>query len=246
MSKSKSSVEGSFKYLIQERIKNFWGYGNLNSDIWFVGMEEGYNENNEVLFERFKATAHGEVFDVYEDLKVDPGHVFWFKEGAPTQPTYRPLIFILLFLKTNKIPTLEEIRQFQIHNFGRKNSNHAILELMPLPSKSTRQQDWHYGNLGILELSSRRKYLEIYKEKRCLKLKELIDQYKPKIVIFYSLGYIQDWQRVTGLNFVEISKKIFITKNHNTLYVAVFHPIYFGLTKKYWEEVARVIANNLS
>ena len=76
-----------FDSLIRERIRNFWGYGNLNSDVWFVGMEEGYNETNEILFERFKATAHAAVFDIYEDLKVDPGHVYWFEESAPTQPT---------------------------------------------------------------------------------------------------------------------------------------------------------------
>jgi len=31
------------KELIEKRINKFRGYGNLNSDIWFIGMEEGFN-----------------------------------------------------------------------------------------------------------------------------------------------------------------------------------------------------------
>ena len=27
--------------ILQDRIKNFWGYGSLDAKVWFVGMEEG-------------------------------------------------------------------------------------------------------------------------------------------------------------------------------------------------------------
>ena len=83
-------------------------------------MEEGYNQDNEVLLERLKATANAEVFDIYDDLRVDPGHVYWFEDGAPTQSTYRKLIYLLLYFQNKTEPTLEEIRDFQIKHFGRK------------------------------------------------------------------------------------------------------------------------------
>jgi hypothetical protein len=186
MKNTQSPFGDDFKLLIRERIKNFWGYGNLNSDVWFVGMEEGYDESNEILFERFKATAHRAVFDIYEDLKVDPGHVYWFEENAPTQPTYRPLIYIHRYLQTATEPTLEEVREYQIRKFGRSISDHAVLELMPLPSKSIKESDWLYADSGIDGLSSRKEYLARYKPERVRELHALIMQYKPKLVLFYS------------------------------------------------------------
>ena len=103
-----------FKILIQERIKNFWGYGNLDSPYWFIGMEEGYNEDNEILHDRFTATAHQQICDIYDDLKVDPGHVVWFEKSAKIQPTWRRLIEMMLYAETNTFPDKEEIRAFQI------------------------------------------------------------------------------------------------------------------------------------
>jgi hypothetical protein len=43
MNTQESPFGEEFKVLIRERIKSFWGYGNLNSPYWFIGMEEGYN-----------------------------------------------------------------------------------------------------------------------------------------------------------------------------------------------------------
>lgn len=231
-----------FDSLIRERIRNFWGYGNLNSDVWFVGMEEGYNETNEILFERFKATAHAAVFDIYEDLRVDPGHVYWFEENAPTQPTYRPLIFIHRYLQTGTEPTLEEIRQYQIKQFGRKNADHAVLELMPLPSKSIKESDWLYANSDVEGLRTRKEYLATYKPQRVRELHTLIQTHKPKLVLFYSRSYLPDWQQIAGIPFEEvIPKKLHIAKNHGTVYAVVPHATSFGMSKNDWRTIAERI-----
>lgn len=78
-----------FDYLIKNRIKNFWGYGNLDGNVWFIGMEEGCDRENPKLFCRFEETSGGEVFDIVDDMKGDEQHQNWFKEGAPTQSTDR-------------------------------------------------------------------------------------------------------------------------------------------------------------
>jgi hypothetical protein len=236
-----------FKTLLKERIKNFWGYGNLDSDIWFVGMEEGYNQNNEVLIERIKATSHSDVFDIYDDLKVDPGHVYWFEKGAPTQPTYRLLIYIWLFLQTNREPTLEEIREYQIRKFGRKISDHAVLELMPLPSKSIKKKDWLYGDTGISGLSSRKEYLLTYTPQRVEKLKELIRKHKPRLVLFYSKMYLDYWQQIAEVPLKKvIINKLYTAKNHDTLYAMVPHPTKRGMFKSDWKNIAEVLATSFS
>ncbi len=244
MNTIKSLCGDEFKLLIQERIKNFWGYGNLRGDVWFVGMEEGYNENNEILLERFKATAHAEVFDIYDDLKVDPGHVYWFEDGAPTQSTYRRLIYLLLYLQNKTEPTLEDIRDFQIKKFGRKISNHAALELMPLPAKSINKKDWLYTDADVEGLGSRKQYLEKYKPARVQRLRELIETHKPKIVIFYSRTYLSDWQGAVPMPLDEIlTQKLHIAKDHGTLYAVVPHSTAFGVSKSDWKEIAEAILN---
>ena len=242
MNNTQSPFGDDFKILIRERIRNFWGYGNLNSDVWFVGMEEGYNETNEILFERFKATAHAAVFDIYEDLKVDPGHVYWFEESAPTQPTYRPLIYIHRFLQTGVEPTIEEIREYQIRKFGRKTADHAVLELMPLPSKSIKESDWLYADSGVYGLSTRKEYLATYKSTRVRELHALIQEHKPKLVLFYSRGYLPDWQQIAEVPFEEvIPKKLHIAKDHDTVYAVVPHATSFGMSKNDWRSIAERI-----
>jgi hypothetical protein len=227
-----------FKVLIQERIKNFWGYGNLNSPYWFIGMEEGYSEKNEVLLDRFTATAHQQICDIYDDLKVDPGHVYWFENGAPIQPTYRRLIEIMLYAETKKHPDKEAIREFQIKQLGRQTSNHALLELMPLPSKSIAEKDWLYAESGIDSLESRRDYLETYKGERIEALRALIEQHKPKYVICYSLSYQDDWKQLTDAPFIEVNpRRLYLAKDGDTTIAITPHSVAQGLSNKDWQMI---------
>lgn len=50
-------------------IKGFYGYGNLESDIWFIGMEGGGGATLEEIKSRlevWKALGEGKVVDAYE------------------------------------------------------------------------------------------------------------------------------------------------------------------------------------
>ncbi|MDC1205347.1 hypothetical protein N8083_00670 [Candidatus Pacebacteria bacterium] len=224
-----------FKLLIQERIKNFWGYGNLDSPYWFIGMEEGYNEDNEILLDRFTATAHQQICDIYDDLKVDPGHVYWFEDGAPIQRTWRRLIEMMLYSETGKHPNKEAIRRFQIEQLGRKKSNHALLELMPLPSKSIAEKHWLYADTGIEGLSSRKEYLETYKDERIEALRILIDKHKPKYIICYSLSYQEDWQKLTDAPFIEVNpRRLYLAKDGKTTIAITPHSVMQGLSNDDW------------
>lgn len=227
-----------FKTLIQERIKNFWGYGNLNSPYWFIGMEEGYNETNEILLDRFAATAHKQTCDIYDDLKIDPGHVYWFEEGAPIQPTWRRLIEMMLYAETHTFPDKEAVRAFQINKLGRKNSNNALLELMPLPSKSIAAKDWLYADSGIDGLSSRKDYLETYKSERIEALRKLIHEHKPKYVICYSLSYQEDWQQLTDAPFIEVNpRQLYIARDGETTFAITPHSVAQGLSNNNWKMI---------
>ena len=68
MKQSTSPFGDHFKYLVEERIKNFWGYGNFKSDIWFVGMEEGHSGDIESLVKRLEAQNFFHLEDIEADL----------------------------------------------------------------------------------------------------------------------------------------------------------------------------------
>lgn len=228
--------------LIRGRIKNFWGYGNLDGDVWFVGMEEGCDGSIPNLIQRFESTSHGEVFDIVDDMQANEEHLRWFKEGAPTQSTYRKLIYLLLCFQTMKEPTLEDIREYQINHFGRKNNNHAVLELMPLPARSLKESDWLYGSSGIDTLSSRREYLKANKPERVKRLQELVQIHKPKFVICYSMGYLDDWKILSPTPLKEvIGKKLYIAKDDSTVYAVVPHSVARGMSNNDWKDIAEFI-----
>lgn len=238
MNTKESPFGEEFEVLIRERIKNFWGYGNLDSPYWFIGMEEGYNETNEILLDRFTATADQRVCDIYEDLIDYPGHAKWFKDSAPIQPTYRRLIEMMIYAETDSHPDKEAIREFQIKRLGRKKSNHALLELMPLPSKSIAEKDWLYTNSGVEGLSSRKDYLETYKDERTEALRNLIEKYKPKYVICYSLSYQEDWQQLTDAPFIEVNpRRLYLAKDSETTVAITPHSVAQGLSNKDWQMI---------
>ena len=246
MNTIKSLFGDEFKLLIQERIKNFWGYGNLSGDVWFVGMEEGCDGSIPKLINRFKTTSKREVFDIYDDMRGDADHMKWFEEGAGTQSTYRKLIYLLLYLRTHKEPTIEDIREYQIKYFGRKKGDHAALELMPLPCRSLKAKDWVYEASGVEGLSSRREYLKRYRRERVERLHDMIQKYKPRLIIFYSTTYLKDWFYVAGVSFKELlPKNLYVAKNDSTIYAVVPHSTAPGKTNKEWKEIAETILNYL-
>lgn len=235
MNTKESSFGEEFKVLIQERIKHFWGYGNLNSPYWFIGMEEGYNTETEDLYKRFKASEGKQICDV-ADLKIDPGSYSLFAESAPLNRTYKRLIQMMLYAETKKHPDTEALRDFQITKLGRSDSNNAILELMPLPSKSIDPKDWLYAETGIAGLSSRKDYLETYKDERIEALRSLIEQYKPKFVICYSLSYQEDWHKLTDKPFIEVNpRRLYLAKDGETTIAITPHSVTHGLSTKNWE-----------
>lgn len=240
------SSGGNFQYLVEVRIKNFWGYGNLDGDVWFVGMEEGCDGSIPNLIKRFESTAHTAVVDIHADMQDNEEHLRWFQKGAPTQSTYRRLIYLLLYFQHKQTPTLEDIREYQINNFGRTKSNHALLELMPLPARSLKAKDWIYGDSGVEGLSSRREYLKRYKPERIKRLRELIQQHKPKVVICYSMVYLEDWKQITDASFQEvIPKKLYRAKDDHTVYAVVPHSVARGMSNNDWAQIATIITESV-
>ena len=145
---------------------------------------------------------------------------------------------MILFKETGTIPDNETIRRFQIEHLGRNDSNNAILELMPLPSKSIDPKDWLYAETDIEGLLSRKEYLETYKDERIEGLRLLIEQYKPKYVICYSLSYQEDWQKLPATPFIEVNpRRLYLARDGETTIAITPHSVAQGLSNKDWQMI---------
>ena len=68
------------KEIIENRINNFLGYGNINSKIWFFSIEEGTKGNLQALEERFRATRDKSILDCYTICSMSQ-NIWNFIEG---------------------------------------------------------------------------------------------------------------------------------------------------------------------
>lgn len=233
MNNNKSPSGDGFSLLVKNRIKNFWGYGSLQAPVWFIGMEEGYDTSSpqELLQARFEATHNKATVDIRTGMKGVTDHLKWFRSDADVQPTWKYPIALHLYFKNGEKPTKNEIKEYQIHNLADvKKKETATLELMPLPSNKASEKTWLYGKLDIPYLKTRKEYLETYKPTRVEKLRKLIQQHQPKLVIFYSLTYLQDWESIIGSKPVEITDGMYVTQTNGTTYCIIPQSVSFGMS----------------
>jgi len=230
--------------LIQRRINNFWGYGSLEAPVWLVGMEEGLDPNHDVpqLDVRFQIADGKATVDMRGDMKVLANHSKWFQAGAPIQSTWKYPIALYLYLKNKRIPDKEEIRDHQVSVLGdsvRKET--CTVELMPLPSQKAHESTWLYANYGIAGLDTREEYLATYKEARVHKLKEQIDHYHPKLVIFFSLTYLPEWTDVIGSKPELVTPQMYFAQSNGTSF-SIVPQSRFGMSYKRLYEYAALVA----
>jgi len=228
------------KKLIENRIYNFWGYGNLQSDVWFIGMEEGFGGTLLDLENRFLNTKDKSVMDIqngYEDVK---DHFQWFLKKPKIQRTWSKLILILLSLNSEDKIDNKKIRKYQRTEFARANSNHCSLEFMPLPCRSTNAGDWFYGQFGIEFLGTRKEYLEKIMPLRIRLFQGLIEKYAPKTIIFYSLSYLDYWKNIIGHELMGKDSPYYYNNGKSKFFV-IPHPVAHGMTNLEWVEIANKI-----
>lgn len=232
--------------LFENRINNFWGYGNLNSPLWFIGMEEGFHGEFGDLEKRFIKTKDKIVVDLKEEMKDLKDHMKWFVPDSPMQRTWGKLIRIILTLNCDAEIDNEQIKEYQRTKLGKLNGDHCILDFMPLPCRSTKEKDWPYAGCRIDYLKSRKKYKKIVMNLRSKLLKKMIEKYSPEMVILYSLKYLKIWRKIIGtplrkegtLHYIKIAK---------TNYFVIRHPIARKprLSNKDWNEMAMKIKDKV-
>lgn len=228
--------------LLSEFADKFFGYGNLKSDIWFIGMEEGGGNTVEDINNRLRNWERNgkrlvENVALYHEAL---GKGEYFSGKIKNQPTWNKLIRLALSY-SGRNNTLQNVKSFQASEFGRKDSNNCLLELLPLPSPSTAH--WIYGTASSLSwLKSRKLYKNYIVSRRIEKLKSLIIENHPKLVVFYGSNdvYRTYWEQIVGKPFKCLyfdGNSSYVCADETTQYLVAKHPVSIGITIKYFEEL---------
>ncbi|OQK18440.1 hypothetical protein AU255_11665 [Methyloprofundus sedimenti] len=232
--------------LLAKYIESFYGYGNYEGDIWFIGMEEGGGSSLLEIQNRLNTWNHHlkpELEDIYlfhTGIQVDE----YFRQQPKFQNTWKQLIRILLTYQ-GKNADLEACKLYQRDKLARHNSDHCLIELLPLPSPSA--ASWLYGKYSNIEtLKSRELYTLSNVDRRIAHLKERIKVHQPEIVIFYGMSYVDYWKKIAGQD-LQLSNthlgKFFYANNTETKYLIMNHPAAHGVTNQYFSDIGIFLQN---
>lgn len=218
-----------------EHLLNFIGFGRLDAEVWFLGMEEGGGGEKNIRA-RLKFKKVEDLEEAHKILGITKYHL----GKRFIQSTWRGMCCILL-LVDGKEPNTENIRNYQADYLGRYQGNTFLCELMPIPKP--KMSDWDYDRL-LPQFKSSQDYYEKIKPRRIKYLRDLIKVHKPKIVICYGKKYWQDYKELFPfLSFITIGQFL-IANNENQLVLLTDHFIARTMNGKF-NEIASIINKKL-
>lgn len=218
--------------LLEEYIRNFFGYGSWTQPVWFVGMEEGGSADTlQARLDQWKRVGHPHLMDL-PTLCHAIGDGDYFPpapEPPASQPTWNNLTKLFLAIRTGQPATVDSVQAFGRVNLGRNpNANpngFALIELFPLPKPDL--EVWPYGHLagGLHYLINRDTYRHCTYAERALKLRRMLQIYRPKCVVFYGLEYRDLFEAVAGDHFVAVEHLRWTSQVwvEQTLYIMIRH-----------------------
>ena len=137
--------------LLEKFIESFYGYGNYDSEFWFIGMEEGGGNSESEIQKRFDVWKKRGCFEL-EDVKeyhcaLGMGMDRYFNDNSILEKAWDKIIIILLGIE-GRTPSVENRKKYQKGVLGRKNGDSCLIELLPLPSPGIGK--WLYNSISSL------------------------------------------------------------------------------------------------
>lgn len=189
-----------------KKLTSFIGYGNLHGKVWFIGMEEGGGDE-ENLHSRLNFENVEDCRDAMKKLEIFDWH--WGTQKI--QRTWRGMCYIMLVL-ANISPSKENIRKYQVEKLGRKNCDTLLTELMPLPKPNL--GSWTYRELFPQFVSLKKYYSEV-KPNRIKMFRNLFATHNPELVVCYGKKYWSDFMQFFPLTKFKSENGSFYTANTN-------------------------------
>lgn len=219
-----------------DHLLDFVGYGSLNAEVWFLGMEEaGGGEAN--IRTRLQFRPVEDCAQAHQLLGITKLH----GGKRVIQRTWRGMCYIMLCLE-NIEPSRENIRQYQAEKLGRFGGNTLLTELMPIPKPKI--SNWGYEEL-IPQYSSRKEYYQIVKPRRTQFLRSLIAENQPKIIIAYGKGFWTEYKELLdSFNFVQ-EDQFETASNGSTLAILTDHFTARSMNQKFDAIVSIIKASSI-
>ncbi len=193
---------------------DFVGYGSLDADVWFLGMEEaGGGEAN--IRARLDFQTVEDNAEAHKRLGITKHH--WGKRTI--QRTWWGMCYVMLRLEDEE-PSRENIRQYQAEWLGRKHGNTLLTELMPIPKPAVSQ--WGYEQL-MPQYDSRQDYYEQVEPRRVRYLRQLIKEHRPKVIIGYGKAYWPQYKELFPHHAFARNDQFEVANTHETLVILTGH-----------------------
>lgn len=235
--------------LIQEFMQKFYGYGSYSNDYWFIGIEEGGGKSKKEIIQRLNVWEQRKKKGIerirpyhnkIKNLLPKKDQEDWFCNHPKIQPTWGPLIRIMLNIQGNKCFDNNDIRRIQSNGL----QGMTLLELRPLPSKNIKTWQYQKWFPKVEFLKKRKDYNNFIDKTRKSHLYNMIQNHKPKVVIFYGLGFMPEWGFALGFKEIKVGKHRFNYSHFGqTIIVSMVHPT--AASYKYCNEIGNKIREQL-
>jgi hypothetical protein len=205
--------------------RGFYGYGRWDAPYWFIGPEQG-GDNNGLRARAFVKLAEEGLCDCKEFHK-EIHENRWHRENPALVPTWRRLILLLkVFLNDsttedllNKERCRALLRDYQRDHWGMETGETCVIDLSGLSAKNSRVGAGYKaikeGHLG----------------ERIQTIRGRMHRgSKPKIVLMYGFSEKESWARIAGTPFIPHGVK----KTDNTVFAFAQHPSAHNQDDSYW------------
>lgn len=204
---------------LSEMARQCFGYGRWEAPYWFIGPEQGQAPaENDDLLPRLRAwhgLGRGELNDC-RSFHALIGEKRWHRELPRLQPTWRPLLLLLMTFLGRPTDN-ESLRRYQRDSWGTLTGEACVIELSGLAAHS-------------LKVNRER---ECFREERITVIRARIHQHKPALVVMYGLSQSKDWNAIAGQTFPPDN----ILKVGPTILAVTPHPTSHGIPNTYWTQL---------
>lgn len=242
--------------LLMAYCSGFFGYGNPKGKYWFIGLEEAGGYCKQAIQDRLTLWSQkfqcGPIVDCrefHQNLRRCNGKSLsdLFEPEPRRQLTWDRLSRIQLAADGYAKITNEDIDKLRLTQWGSKNGNNCLLELLPLPARNVK--DWPYDKwTTAAEFQTRRAYREAVLECRIKHLSQMLELDDRKVVVFYG-GRPKVWSRIVRFDWksetrIESQIPARFHQHKSTLFALIKHPA-ARLGNKYFSAVGQEIRRRL-
>jgi hypothetical protein len=229
--------------LFERAAEKWFGYGNWSAPYWFVGKEQGGNEDNDhVGWEKvWHDLGEKELIDCrnHHQKMGRHGNFRWHGQNARIQNTWVSLIRLLLSFKNpTTIPGDDAIRDYQKVRWGAQDGETVVAEIAGVRAKDVGHSN-PWRNKYLMER------IQVYRDR--------IREHSPDFVLFYGnvkVGNQDAYKMIVEEPFSELPGLMVVRKagretsfaqyawSELTLAIHVMHPTAHGANRKdLWVEL---------